>query len=227
MPTAADTPNTYPHYTNRGLDQGIFDQLMTAVKHHVQDEFDAGRIQAETYGPVYLGALEAAMQNATQYLLGLLLIDEKRRSADLDNQKAEYELETLLPLDAQLKQAQIDKIAAEISLIGKQEDLIDSQILKIAKEIEFLAAKIMTERANVEDAIAHANSLIGKQITLLTAQRLGFAGDIYTKVGKLWADYDAVFQSVQEVETGTNLSVLTQAELDSATGIAAQIDALT
>lgn len=226
MPTALDTPQTYPTYTNRNLDDGIFEQLMAAVKHHVNEEFKNGRIQADTYGQVYLGLTEACLQNSTQYLLGLLLIDEKRRGQDLANQKAEYELEVILPAELQkllkeieLMDKQMEKIDAEISLMAKQEAKID-------KEIEFLDAKIQTELANTVAGIADADSLIGKQISLLTAQRLGFAGDIYTKVGKLWADYDAVFQSVQEIETGTNLSLPTQTELNDAKSIAAAINAL-
>jgi hypothetical protein len=212
MPTAKDTPQTYPNYTNLGLEEGVFDRLMLASKAHVQQEFEAGRINAAAYGNVFLGITEAAMQSATQYLLGMLLIDEKRRGQDLANQKLEYELEVLLPaqydkllVETDLLKAQINKISkelekmtAEISLMGKQEDKLD-------KEIEFLSAKIMTERANTEAGIAEAGSLIGKQLSLLTAQRMGFAGDIRAKLAKLEADYAAVYQSVQEVEAETSL----------------------
>lgn len=271
MPTALDTPFTYPTYTNRSLDEGVFEQLMAAVKHHVQEEFKAGRIQADTYGQVYLGLTEAVLQNSTQYILGLLLIDEKRRGQDLSNQQAEYQLEVLLPLQAQeleekIRQIiyttdfvlpaqvaktneetrqltyttdfvlpkEVEKMDSEISLMGKQEDKIDQEILlmvkqgeKLDKEIEFLTAKIMTERANVESGIADANSLIGKQMTLLTAQRLGFAGDIQTKVGKLYADFDVVWQSVQEDEGQITLSpATTQVKLAVAEDIASNIRAL-
>ena len=227
MPTPQDTPQTYPNFTNHGLGEGILDQLMIAVEHHCVRQYDAGRIASDTYGQVYLGALEAAMTQATQFLLGQLLIDEKKRGQDLQNQKAEYELEILLPLQAELTQKQIDKITAEISLMAKQEEKIDKEMEKIDKEIEFITAKILTERANTEEGIAAAGSLIGKQIALLTAQRLGFAGDIQTKVGKLYADYDAVFQSVQEIIEATDIADLTKEKLAVAESISAQIAALT
>lgn len=233
MPTAKDTPQTYPNYTNLGLEEGVFDRLMLASKAHVQQEFEAGRINSAAYGNVFLGITEAAMQSATQYLLGMLLIDEKRRGQDLANQKAEYELEVLLPAqydqllaeidktrkEIEVMDKQIDKMTAEISLMGKQEDKLD-------KEIEFLSAKIKTERANTEAGIAAAGSLIGKQISLLTAQRMGFAGDIHTKTAKLYADYDAVYQSVQEVEGATTLSGSTSGAIGGATSIAGSIMAL-
>lgn len=221
MPTAKDTPSTYPNFTNLGLGEGIFDQLMIAVASHINKEYEAGRIQSDTYAQVYLGALESAMTQANQFLLGNLLIDEKRRGQDLSNQKSEFELESMLPAQLEMLQKQIEKLTAEISLLGKQEDKID-------KEIEFMTAKIRTEQANTTAGIADDTSLIGKQIALLTAQRLGFAGDIQTKVGKLFADYDAVYQSVQELAIGTTLSVdNTQVKLSVAEAIAVEIRALT
>lgn len=219
MPLALDTPQTYPTYTNLGLGEGIFDRLMTAVRHHIEEEYKSGRIDKATYGALLTQGIETALSNSTQYLLGLLLLDEKRRNLDLDNQTKEYNLEVILPLQADKLQKEIDKILAEISLMGKQEEKID-------KEMIYLDAKTMTERANTETGIAAPDSLVGKQITLLTAQRLGFAGDIQTKIGKLYADYDAVFQSVQEIETATTLSSTTQTKLVAANNIAAAIQAL-
>lgn len=219
--TAEDTPVTYPNFTNHGLGKGILDQMMEAVDFHVNSQFKDGRITSDTYGQVYLGALEAAMTQATQYMLGHLLIDEKKRGQDLANQKAVFELENMLPKQLDLIDKQIEKITAEISLLGKQEDKID-------KEIEFMTYKILTEKANTMDGIAAAGSLIGKQITLLTAQKYGFAGDLQAKVGKLYADYDAVYQSTQEVLEGITLSPdTTQLKLDEAEIIAGLIKDLT
>lgn len=214
MPTALDTPSTYPTYTNRAIEEGVFEQLMAAVKHHVGEEYKAGRIQADQYGQVYLGLTEACLENSTQFILGLLLLDEKRRAADLANQKAEFELEQILP-------AQLRKLEAEISLMGKQEDKID-------KEIEFLTWKIETEKANTQADVAAPTSLIGKQISLLTAQRLGFAGDLQSKIAKMYADYDSIYQSVQELEAMTTLQVAwTDTHITAASDIVAEIEALT
>lgn len=214
MAQPLDTPFTYPTYTNKAIDEGIFDQLMFAAKSHIHDEYKEGRIQADKYGEVYLGMLQAVLQNSTQYLLGLLLIDEKRRGIDLDNQIKEFQLEFMLPKE-------LEKITAEISLMAKQEQKID-------KEIEFLSAKIMTERANTEAGIADPASLIGKQIALLTAQRIGFAGDLQSKIAKMYADYDAVYQSVQEVEGMTTLQIAwTDTHITEMSTLVDQIEALT
>lgn len=198
MPVDGSPTITNPHYTNKGLGEGLFDQLMVAIEYHLLKEFKAGRISGDTYHKVYLGSLEAAMGNATQYLTAILLIDEKREKLIKDielveeeaRQKA-YETDFILP-------KQLEKMDAEIALIN-------AQIGKINKEIEFLSAKILSELANTDETIADPGSLIGRQIDLLRIQGLGFAGDLEAKAAKLHADYDSVFQSVQEVPEASTL----------------------
>lgn len=209
MPVDGSPTITHPHYTNKGLGEGLFDQLMVAIKYHLDKEYQSGRISGDTYHKVYLGSMEAAMGNATQYLLGLLLIDEKReqilKQIELVEEEARqkaYETDYLLP-------QQLLKLIEETALLVKQQELIDKQMLKIDKEIEFLDAKIQSELANTDENIADLNSLIGRQINLLRIQGLGFAGDLESKAAKIHADYDAVFQSVQEVPDASTVSLNT------------------
>ena len=216
---ALDTPSTYPGFTNLALGEGVFDQLMEAARHHIEEEFKQQRISSNDYSQVLLGTIESAMQNSTQYLLGLLLINEKQRGLDLANQKAEFELDFMLP-------AALLKIQAEISLIEAQKLLIDAQILKVGKEIEYMTAKILTERANTEGGLADADSLIGKQLALLTAQRIGFAGDIQLKASKMYADYDTMILTTLEPDNADVLPQTTIDHIDLAEGMAADIDAI-
>ena len=118
-------------------------------------------------------------------------------------------------MPAQLAKLQQETILIEIQgrlaeqnilLAEAQTRLTEQQILKLEKEIEYLTAKILTERANTEEDIAENNSLVGRQITLLHAQKEGFAGDIYSKTAKLHADYAVVYQSVQEVPDDVGLN---------------------
>lgn len=206
MPVDGSPTITHPHYTNKGLEEGLFDQLMIAVEYHLKKEYQSGRISGDTYHKVYLGSLESAMGNSTQYLLGLLLIDEKReqllKQIELTEEEARqkaYETDFILP-------QQLLKLVEETALLVKQQELIDKQMEKIDKEIAFLDAKILSELANTDETIADPNSLIGRQINLLRIQGLGFAGDLEAKAAKLHADYDAVFQSVQEVPEASTLS---------------------
>jgi hypothetical protein len=239
MVTPAHETPTYPQYTNLALHDGLFDQLMAAHKYHLDIEWDAQRIRGDMYAKVYLGSMESVLSNTTQYLIGILLIDEKRenliaqtnliiqqtRLAEVETAKAQFELDILMPLQA-------TKLESEIALLNAQKLLTDAQILltnaqtdKTVKEIEYIDAKIMTERANTED-IAHVNSLIGRQVILLKAQKIGFAGDIQTKTAKLFADYDAVFQSVQEIPEADVLNNDAQTAINVAEGYAASIAAL-
>jgi len=198
MPIDGSPTITHPHYTNKGLEEGLFDQLMLAVEYHLQKEYKAGRISGETYHKVYLGSLESAMGNATQYLLGLLLIDEKReqlrKQTELSEEEARqkaYETDYILP-------QQLLKLIEETNLLVKQQELIDKQMLKIDKEIAYLDAKILSELANTDETVADLGSLIGRQIDLLRIQGLGFAGDLEAKAAKLHSDYDTIFQTTQE-----------------------------
>lgn len=245
---------TYPQYTNLPLHDGLFDQLMGAVRHHLEIEYDAQRIRGDMYSKVYLGSIESVLANSTQYLLGILLITEQKNKliaetnlveAQITKIEAETELvqeqirqtayETDYIMPAQLAKLQQETILLEIQgrlaeqnilLAEAQTRLTEQQILKLEKEIEYLTAKIMTERANTEEDIAESNSLVGRQITLLHAQKEGFAGDIYSKTAKLHADYAVVYQSVQEVPDATTLDSTTQTAISKADSIASEITSL-
>ena len=219
FPDAVQQP-TYPQFTNLALNEGLVDQLMATVNHHLDEQYRKGRLTGSDFAQVYVGSLQSVMQYSTQYLLGTLLIDEQKakslaeiallvkqgRQADvqiemieLQKQELRYRIEQLLPLEKQQLELQNAKLVQEALLVAAQVSLTDAQKLKIDKEIEFLTAKILTENANTQSGIATADSLIGRQMSLLLAQKLGFAGDIQVKAAKVHADYDAVFQGVQEV----------------------------
>jgi len=205
MATEGSATTTYPHFTNRELSEGLFDQLMLAVKFHLEKEWQSQRITGDSYSKVYLGSIEAVLANATQYLLGILLLDEKRdqliQQTELIEEQARqssYETDFILPQT-------LLKLQQETALLAAQILLTNAQTAKVNKEIEFLDAKILSELANTDETIADPGSLIGRQTNLLRIQGLGFAGDLEAKAAKLSADYDSVFQSVQEVPEASTL----------------------
>jgi hypothetical protein len=204
---------THPRYTNRALNEGLFDQLMEAVKYHIEQEYQNSRITGESWTKVYLGSLEAVLGNSTQYLLGTLLLDEKadQLAAQIDltqaqTRQTDYETDNILPAQLAKLEAETALLVAQLALVQAQTSLTAKQEDKIDKEIEFLTAKIKTEEANTDETIADTGSLIGRQIDLLRIQGLGFAGDLEVKVAKVHADYDTVFQSVQEVPDASTVS---------------------
>lgn len=216
---------TYPQFTNLALNEGLFDQVMASVEFHVKREFDEQRISSADYAKVYLGSLESVLANSTQYLLGIVLLEQQKlkleaeiKMLELEGEKLRFEIDYMYPaqliklqqegllIEAQVRlaeanilktEAEIRKIDAEILMLESQKLLIDAQIDKINQEILFLQAKIKTEKANTENNFT-TDSLIGRQTALLKAQKLGFSGDLYIKQAKLNADYAAVWQSVQE-----------------------------
>lgn len=211
---------TYPQYTNLALNEGLMDQLMATVQHHLDKQYKDGRIRGDKYAEVYVASLEGVMQNTTTYLLGTMLIGEQKAKAaaeialtetqelkigvetellELEKIKLQYMIEEILPLEKSKLTQEIASMVAQVVLLGKQGDKID-------KEIEFLTAKILTEQANTQTGIASADSLIGRQMSLLQAQKMGFAGDLQIKAAKLIADYDAVYQGVQETAETATLS---------------------
>lgn len=213
MPTV--TP-TFPQYTNLPLGDGLFDQLMATVKLHIDKEWDVQRIRGDNYAKVYLGSMEAVMANTTQYLISVLLIDERKAKIiaetdliNVETDKALFELNTLMPLQA-------DKITAEINLI-------DAQKLKVDQEVLFLQQKIITEVANIDGTVFDAESIIGRQTSLLLAQKYGFAGDIQHKAAKLQSDYDVVVMSVLEPPEQISLQNATLAAIALASTTAIDI----
>lgn len=241
---------TYPQFTNLKLGEGLVDQLMETVKYHVKGEFDGQRITSADYSKVFLGALESVMANSTQYLLGTMLLEQQRLKIaaeiallTLEGEKLRYEIDYMYPaqliklqqegllIESQIRlsdakiletEANIRKIEAEILMLESQKLLIDAQIRKIDQEIIFLQQKVLTERANVDDAGIDPGSVIGRQTALLKAQKLGFAGDLYIKQAKVHSDYAAVWMSVIEDEFKPYLDA--KADRDDAYSVAGNIE---
>ena len=131
--------NNYPEYTEKVPDGGgLFDEIMSTLKKHIDVEYDKQRIRGADYTKVWLGSMEAALANTTQYLLGNALMDVQRRKieaeilaieaerekTELERDKLQFEINELLPLQKQQLQLQVDKLAAEIPLIQAQIDKI-------------------------------------------------------------------------------------------------------
>lgn len=86
---------------------GVFDVLMRSVKAHLQQEYDAQRIRGTDYANAYVQSIAQVMQMANAYTLA----------------KAK------LPLELQLLEAEILKVATDTAVATKQGGLFDAQIL--------------------------------------------------------------------------------------------------
>ena len=71
---------------------GSFDVLMRATKLHLNEEYNAQRITGQEYATVYLGALAAVLQTATQFLLNEQQVHKINAEIGLTRQKTVTEL---------------------------------------------------------------------------------------------------------------------------------------
>lgn len=157
---------------------GIFDALMRASKAHIDNEYAKNRLRGPEYATVYLGAMEASMRTAMEFLV--------------QRQK--------IPLENAILVAQKCKLDAEY-------DLVLGTNIKTQSETSLLLQKVATEKAQTTALGVDADSVIGKQKTLYQAQTDGFSRDAEQKVAKLMVDSWNVRRTTDEatVADGTNM----------------------
>ena len=159
---------------------GVFDKLMQANKAHLEEQYSKSRIKGPEYATVYLGSLQAVMEQALQFIL-------QEQQVDLQAQMLQEQLTT-----ENLKQ---DNLVAENAVLVAQKckleaefDLIMEQKLKVIAETALLMQKKVTEQAQTSGAGIGEDSVIGKQISLYDAQKDGYRRDAEQKVAKLFVD---------------------------------------
>lgn len=180
---------------------GIFDKLMAAAESHIVQEYQKNRIKGPEYSTVYLGAMQAAMDRALQFLL------EKQRT-DLEAQLLEVQIENAnkegvlldkqadkLDTEIEVLQAQLLNIPKEGLVLDGQKckldaefDLLMEQKLKAIAETALLSQKKVTEQAQTSGTGVDADSVIGKQKALYVAQTAGFQRDAEQKAAKIMVD---------------------------------------
>lgn len=168
------TPIALPLLTTKAVDgTGVFDVLMQAVKGHLEQEFNKNRIKGPEYATVYLGSLEAVLQNAIAFLMA--------------RDKTNLEAELLQQQIVNAKKEELVLIAQECKLRAEY-DLILAQKAKTDQEKILLEWKVTTEKAQTVATGVDENSVIGKQKALYAAQTAGFQRDAEQKGAKILID---------------------------------------
>jgi len=162
---------------------GVFDKLMTSAKAHLKEEYTNGRITGSSYAEVYLGSMNAVMQQSTAFLLGMAQAEAQA------NLTAAQKLLT----DQQVLNAIADN------------DLKLKQAEKIDTEIALLKQKTKSEKAQILDKVDCnlVAGVIGKQKALYHAQTEGFSRDAEQKLMKAMVDTWAVRRTTDD---GTTVS---------------------
>lgn len=121
---------------------GVFDKLMKTFELHLEREYNKQRIRGTDYANAYIGLINNALNQVSNYAL------EKSK----------------LPLELQLLEAQIHKIATDTIVATKQGGLIDAQIHKEMAQTEMLHLemeyKFPKELALIDGQIANMKAEI-------------------------------------------------------------------
>lgn len=115
---------------------GVFDELMTANQVRLDKQYSENRLRGPDYAKVYLGSMEAIMQQSIVFLLG--------------RQKADKEAELIVE--------QTLKVIAEVILIGKQGEKLDA-------ETDLLIDQLITEALNRDKTSAEIDLLVDQLLT--------------------------------------------------------------
>ena len=161
------TPITLPQLTEATTTgSGVFDVLMKATKAHLEQEFTQGRIKGAEYATVYLGSLEAVMQNALEFLLQK---DKVALDAELVKQQVE-----LAKADLLIKQVELEKTRAELTILEKT-------VLKTDAEVELLTAQAALARAQTANEALQGKVLIAQECKLRAEYDVLLSTNLKTK----------------------------------------------
>lgn len=163
--------------------EGTFDQIMKALKDHLTDEFEAGRITGAEYTKAYVAMMQTALQSAVQYLLGrdtayyqALGTQAQALTANISAYTAKVQL-AIAQAQAHLNKAQYATGVLGLASTDKQIELVKEQ----------------TEQAHAQTADtrldgATVTGYTGNQNALLKQQVISFRKDSIIKTAKIYAD---------------------------------------
>ena len=240
-PMVSTTPLDVTDLTETKLvGMGVLDKMLETMRVHLGDQFEKERIRGPEYATVYLGAFQATLQAAIEFLLA--------------KQKQGLELK-LLEGQASLVQAQEDQIRAEMqkiplemaqitaqtNLIIKQTELADKNIELAEKDLELKDAQIqvqlkqlelmaeqlkqaeaqteyykqrtITEKAQTQAGVAATGSVIGTQISLMNKQADGYDRNAEQQAAQIIANTWNVRRQTDEDTQANSTNLLDDATL--------------
>lgn len=186
--TQVDSTFNISELTSGTLDgNGVFDGILKTVHAHLEREYERNRIRGTDYANAYVQLMQNALQQSTSYAI----------------HKAK------LPLELQLLEAEIQKVATDTIVATKQGGLIDAQSLhtmaqvkKLQFEITYLLPK---QLALTEKEIALKQNQIDlgiKELALKDKQLAIAEKEIGIKEQQLkLAEYEFNFKAPAEVDS--------------------------
>lgn len=197
---------------------GLYEVLMRVAADHLRDEHKAGRISGKEYAQVYVGMMQAAMQQSAQYVLQKAQTESQVALANIQAFQTNEQLKLSV---AQSKlQAEISRIQAiganeqlKLGVIQaknqaylaisqhKQSCLANKQLAYKLFAQEPITTGILEEKRENENAqhsstllngVTSIDGLLGKEIAIKEAQKASFEDNSRIQAAKLYSDMLAV-----------------------------------
>lgn len=191
---------------------GTFDIIMSSVKAHLKEEYNAARISGAEYTKAYIGLVTAAMSTASQILLTkdqaywqALLVQQQAKVAEAEAVKARVELEmarvklTTVQYEAAGMEASYVltklKLATEDATYG---NLVNQGLgikytndFILPKQKDLLQEQVEVQRAQTLNSRTDGATVVGtlgKQKDLYSQQITSYQRDAELKATKLFTD---------------------------------------
>jgi hypothetical protein len=185
--------------------EGTFDQIMKALKDHLTDEFEAGRITGAEYTKAYVAMMQTALQSAVQYLLGrdtayyqALGAQAQALTLNIGAYTAKVQL-AIAQAQALQNKAQYANTVLNLAATDKQMEHLDKQMQVEDAQIKQTNAQVIligeqSEQAHAQvsdtmrDGSTRVTGYTGNQNALLKQQVIAFKKDSVIKAAKIYAD---------------------------------------
>lgn len=185
---------------------GTFDVLMSALRVHLQREFEGNRITGEQYAKVYISLTESAMSQAVQFLIQR---DAAYWQAITAQQQALAAQAAVATARVQLATAKVQLQALSYEALGQQasyaltkmklstesiqyctakyqlEEILPVQKMLVEEQMEGQRAQTLDTRSDGVTAVAGS---VGKQKDLYSQQITSYQRDAEIKAAKIFSD---------------------------------------
>lgn len=184
--------------TERKVDgNGAFDAIMSAMKAHLMEEYEKGRITGAEYTKAYTAMMQYALQFAVQYLLGkdtafyqALGAQAAAITANIDAYSAKVRL-AIAQAQAHINRAQFAEEVLKLVNIDRQTKLVEAQTESQKQQKLLLIEQTDQARSQVSDTRVDGSPVMGytgRQNDLLRMQVQAFKNDNIIKGAKIFAD---------------------------------------
>jgi hypothetical protein len=200
---------------------GSFDVLMSGVMAQLKGEYSAGRITGAEYTKAYVALVQAAMQNATQFLLGRDQAYWQAVNAQIAAIQARVTLETsklqavTVRIEAETAKANLALVKAKIgtedaqygqlkfnvdNLMPVQLSIAEAQLLLVQEQGQVQRAQTLDTRTDGATVVG----VLGQQKALYAQQITSYKRDAEQKAAKLFSDAWITQKNIDDGLTAPN-----------------------